>query len=86
MLPLRTQTEETFRGHLVLAFIASVIVKVLQEKLKNTKMNPKGVFFSLNNQRCKLFDSKVITCEFTKKSNDVLKFFKLTCPVEIKTS
>ena len=86
MLPLRTQTEETFRGHLVLAFIASVIVKVLQEKLKNTKMNPKGVFFSLNNQRCKLFDSKVITSEFTKKSNDVLKFFKLTCPVEIKTS
>ena len=86
MLPLRTQTEETFRGHLVLAFIASVIVKVLQEKLKNTKMNPKGVFFSLGNQRCKVFDDRVITCEFTRKSNDLLKFFKLKCPTEIATS
>ncbi len=84
MLPLRTQTEETFRGHLVLAFIASVIVKILQEKLKNTKMNPQGVFFSLSNQRCKVFDGRVITCEFTRKSNDVLKFFKLKCPVEIE--
>ncbi len=83
MLPLRTQTEETFRGHLVLAFIASVIVKVLQEKLKNTKMNPQGVFYSLGNQRCKVFDDRVITCEFTKKSNDLLRFFKLKCPVEI---
>ena len=33
MLPIRTQSEETFRGHLVLAFIASVIVKMLQEKV-----------------------------------------------------
>lgn len=83
MLPLGTQTEETFRGHLVLAFIASVIVKILQEKLKNTIMNPKGVFFSLGNQRCKVFDDRIITCEFTRKSNDLLKFFKLKCPVEI---
>ncbi len=83
MLPLRTQTEETFRGHLILAFIASVIVKVLQEKLKDTTMTPEGVLFTLRNQKCKVYDDKVITAEFVKKSNDVLKFFKLKCPVEI---
>lgn len=84
MLPLRTQTEETFRGHLILAFIASVIVKILQERLKNSKITPAGAFFSLGNQDCKLFDDRVITAEFTKNSNDVLKLFKLKCPVEIK--
>ncbi len=83
MLPLRTQTEETFRGHLMLAFIASVIVKMLQEKLKNTNMTPEGVLFTLRNQKCKVYDDKVITGEFVKKSNDVLKFFKLKAPIEI---
>ena len=83
MLPLRTQTEETFRGHLILAFIASVIVKMLQEKLKDTTMTPAGVLSTLRNQKCKVYDDKVITCEFVRKSNDVLKFFKLKAPVEM---
>ncbi len=83
MLPLRTQTEETFRGHLIFAFIASVIVRMLQEKLKNTSITPEGALFTLRNQKCKVFDNKVITCELVKKSNDVLSFFKLKCPVEI---
>lgn len=83
MLPLRTRTEETFRGHLILAFIASIIVKMLQEKIKNTSMTLEGVLFILRNQKCKVFESKVITGEFVKKSNDVLKLFKIKCPVEI---
>ncbi len=83
MLPLRTQSEETFRGHLILAFIAAVIVKILQEKLKNTEMTPDGVLLALRNQKCKVYDDKVLTMEFVKKANDVMKFFKLKCPIEI---
>ncbi len=67
----------------MLAFIASVIVKILQEKLKNTNMTPEGVLFTLRNQKCKVYDDKVITSEEVKKSNDVLKFFKLEAPIEI---
>ncbi len=67
----------------MLAFIPSVIVKMLQEKLKNTNMTPEGVLFTLRNQKCKVYDDKVITSEEVKKSNDVLKFFKLEAPIEI---
>lgn len=83
MLPLRVQTEETLRGHLMLSFIAAVIVKTLQEQLKNTKMTPEETLKNLRNQKCKVFETKVITSEFVKKANDVIKFFKMKCPVEI---
>ena len=83
MLPIRTQSEETFRGHLVLSFIASVIVKMLQEKVKDTSFNPESMMLSLRNQKCKVFDDKVITCEFVKNANLIVKKFKYKVPVEI---
>ena len=83
MLPIRTQSEETFRGHLVLAFIASVIVKMLQEKMKDTQFTPEFLLISLRNQKCKVFDDKVITCEFVKNANLIAKKFKYKVPVEI---
>ena len=83
MLPLRVQTEETLRGHLMLSFIAAVIIKILQEKLKDTSMTPEGTLKTLRNQKCKVFETKVITSEFVKKANDVIKFLKMKCPVKI---
>ena len=83
MLPIRTQTEETFRGHLVLAFIASVIVKMLQEKVKDTSFNPESMLLALRNQKCKVFDDRVITCEFVRKANQIAKQFNIKPPVEI---
>ena len=83
MLPVRTQSEETFRGQLVLSFIASVIVKMLQEKVKDTSFNPESMLLSLRNQKCKVFDDKVITCEFVRNANLIAKKFKYNVPVEI---
>lgn len=83
MLPLRVQTEETLRGHLMLSFIAAIIVKTLQEKLKDTDMTPEGALMNLGNQKCKVFETKISTCEFVKKANNVIKFFKKKCLVEI---
>lgn len=59
-------------GHLMPAFIASVIVKMLHEKLKDTIMT----FLTLRIQKCRVYDDKVITGEDVKKSKDVLKLFK----------
>jgi hypothetical protein len=56
LLPPRVQTEETFRGHLVLAFIASVIAKMLQLDLKETDCTVQSAFLHLRNQKCKVFD------------------------------
>ena len=84
MLPLRVQTEETFRGHLVLTFIATVIVKLIQEHLKQTPYNPISLFLNLRNQKCKVYEDVVITQEPFKKINGCYKLFGITCPECIK--
>ena len=82
-LPIRVQTEETLRGHLLLTFIASVIVKRIQDKLKTTSNNPISMFMNLRNQKCKVYDDQVIAQEASKKANDCYKCFNIKYDVEI---
>ena len=84
MLPLRVQTEETFRGHLLLTFLATIVIKKIQDSLKNTSYNPISLFLTMRNQKCKIYDDRVVTQEAFKKANDCYKHFKIECPVEIK--
>lgn len=83
MLPLRVQNEDTFRGHLLITFMATVILKMIQDKLLKTKYNPISMFMNLRNQKCKVFDDTIIPTEATKKMNDCYKLFKIICPTEI---
>jgi transposase len=83
MLPLRVHTEETFRGHLLLTFIASVIVKMIQDDLKDTAFNPTSAFLQLKNQQCKVFDNDIIPQEAVKKVNDIYKKFTFKSPKTI---
>lgn len=83
MLPLRVQGEATFRGHLLLTFIATVIIRKLQDLLKNSSYNPFSFFQNLRNQKCKIYDDRIITQEPVKKANDCYKLLGIKCPVEI---
>ena len=83
MLPLRVHTEETFRGHLLIAFVASVIAKKLQEELKDTSLNPASAFQLLRNQKCKVFADRIIPQEAVKKVNDLYKKFGMKSPKTI---
>ena len=83
MLPLRVHTEETFRGHLLIAFVASVIAKKLQEALKDTSLNPASAFQLLRNQKCKVFADRIIPQEAVKKVNDLYKKFGMKSPKTI---
>jgi hypothetical protein len=84
MIPLRVHKEETFRGHLLLTFLASVIVKMIQDKLNPTSYNPISMFLNLRNQKCKIYEKQVITQEAFKKVNDCYKLFGIKCPVAIQ--
>lgn len=83
MLPIRVQNESTFRGHLLLTFMATVIYKIVQDKLKETSLNPKSMFLNLRNHKCKVFNHAIITQEEFKKANDSYELFKIKCPVRI---
>ena len=87
MLPLRIRKEETLRGHLMLSFISAIIVKQLQKKLKETDINPCGIFLSLRNLKCKVFDNYILPQEVNASLNKLLKCFdyKITSEIDIKT-
>lgn len=84
MLPLRIHSEETFRGHLLLTFIVTVIMKKLQDALKKTSITPMSLLLNLRNQKCKVFKDKIITQEAFKKANECYRIFNIQCPVSIK--
>ncbi|MGE4585218.1 MAG: transposase [Sphaerochaeta sp.] len=83
ILPLRVHGEDTFRGHLLLCFIATIICKRLQGELDSKGVNLIGLFKELRNQKCKVYDSLVVVQEATKKVNDAYKALKLKSPDKI---
>ena len=83
MLPIRVQNEGTFRGHLLLTFMATVICKIVQDTLKETAFNPQSMFLNLRNHKCKVYDNAIITQEAFKKANDCYKLFDIECPIRI---
>ena len=83
MTPLRVHGENTFRGHLLSTFIATVIIKKLQGRLKDTPYHPYSFFMLMRNQKCEVFQRQVLTHEPVKKANDCYKLLEIDCPVTI---
>jgi len=83
MLPVRVHCEETFRGHLLLTFIATAVIKKMQANLIKSTITPVSIFLNLRNHKCKVYEDKIITHEVFKKANDIYKKFKIQCPVVI---
>jgi len=77
LLPLRIQSEDTLRGHLLLAFAASIICRKLQEELKDTDYTPENALLALRNHKCKVYEDSVLTLEAAKRANDIYKKFKI---------
>ena len=85
LLPLRVHSEETFRGHLMLSFIATTVFLSINQLLKDTDFNTEGAFTVLRNQKCKVYDDYILPKEANKKMNVIYKKLKIHCPFSIPT-
>lgn len=88
LLPLRVQNEDTFRGHLMLTFLATVLLQKLQKDIlvkrkKKDRINPEGALMLLRNQKCKVYVDEIVPQEAVKSINDIYKLFQLKCPTAI---
>ena len=88
LLPLRVHNEDTFRGHLMLTFMATAIIQRMQRDIiikrkKGSKINPEGLLLKLRNQKCKVYDDNIIPQEAVKNINEIYKLLNITCPVTI---
>lgn len=81
LLPLNVENVETFRGHLLLSFIAATAIKMIQQKLKSTGISWNSAKINTRNQKCKVYDTTVISEEVDAKNKMVYDSLNLHCPV-----
>ena len=88
LLPLRVQSEDTLRGHLMLTFMATAVIQMLQRDIiakrkKKDKVNPEGALLTLRNQKCKVYSHSIVPQERVKSVNDLYKLLDVLCPISI---
>ena len=83
LLPLRVHSEETLRGHLLPAFCATALLCRLQSRMPAKATPMPQALAAARNQKCKVYGSKVITCEPTSSANELYRAIGAVCPVEI---
>jgi len=83
LIPLRSHGEDTFRGHLMLSFLSTIVYMLLNNLLDGTRFCADGAFRSLQNLKCKVFDDCILVKEATKKNNDIAKHLGLEFPLKL---
>lgn len=83
ILPINIQNEATLRGHLLITFIATVLMKMLSDQLKETNITTEMLFMALDQHRAKIYEKKIIVNEATKIMNFAYRKFKMNVPTEI---
>ena len=83
LLPVRVHSEEALRGHLLLTFCATALLCRLQSRMPAKASPMPQALAAARNQKCKVYDTKVLTCEPTSAANELYRAIGATCPVEI---
>jgi transposase len=87
LLPLRSHNEDTFRGHLLLSFMATILFITVNKRLKSRKkldnICVKKAFHAFRRIKCNVYPSILVHSEADKTANLILKELKLTMPQTI---
>ena len=83
LLPLRSHSEKTFSGHVMISFIATIIFLLIDKQLKSKKLSFKSGIYYLRSLHADVYKSKIIPKIPTKHVNDILKALKIKLPTSI---
>ena len=84
LTPLRGHQELTVMGHLLLCQMAATINVYIQNEMKQFYDNREEMFMALHNQKCCVYDSKIVTYESQSQANKYYDKFKIDCPIYIE--
>jgi len=77
LIPLRVHSEEAFRGHLLMSFIASYVYILVNRYFTKSDKCAIGVFRTMRNQKCKVYDETVVPQEPNKAMNDIYETLRI---------
>jgi len=80
LLPLRTNSEATFNGHLLLSYIAACVVKMVQMHLQSANLFFGSRLACLRNQKCTIYPNRLVTDVPQREANDTYKGLGIKCP------
>ncbi len=84
LLPLRTNNDATFNGHLLMSYIATCIIKMIQIRLKESNMYLGSRLDFLHGQKCIVYTDRVVTNAPEKEANETFKVFGINCPAVLR--
>ena len=77
LLPLHVEKEETFRGHLLMTFLATVVMQKLQNELKTTEFSLDRMLARMRTQKAKVLESVVIPSDPVKEQSRIYKLLQV---------
>ena len=84
LLPLRTHKTETFRGHLLLCFMATAALLTVKRRLRTSKklenLCPRMALGDMRYMKCEIYPQTLVTTEGSKHSNRILNELNLEAP------
>ena len=87
LLPLRTHTEETFRGHVMLTFMAIILYLTLNQRFKGHKVyTAHNALLEMRNLKCKVYDDRLLVKEPTKDMKEICSLSGITIPDKLRLS
>ena len=86
LLPVNVETEATLRGHLLLSFVATVALKMMSDRLAQSKtsLTTESMLAILHEHHATVYDDEAITQEPVRKMREAYDAFGLKCPESIK--
>jgi hypothetical protein len=82
-IPQQSKRDSALCGHLLLTFISTAIIKLLEARLLGSQYNHSSFFINARNHKCIVNDKKIKTQEVFKKAHDCYKLLGIDCPAEI---
>lgn len=68
----------------MMTFVATVVMKMLSDKLKDTNLTTETLIMALEQHRAKIYKDRIIVNEATKIMNYTYQKFKIKVPIEIE--
>ena len=83
ILPVNVETEATFRGHLMMTFMAAALLKMISSEISDSILTTESMFMNLHEQHAVVYEHEFITTEPTKKMNVAYNTLGIECPTSL---
>lgn len=83
ILPIRNRTPETYRGHLLISFVASCVMKMIQLGLKTAEMLLGSKIIALRNEKCTVYADRIVPDPLYPEARPLFETFKIPYPASI---